>query len=286
MDAFQLTVLATAALATSILSAVVGMAGGITLLSVMLLFLEPLTAIPLHGVVQLISNASRTAIQRRYVDRAILWRYSWFLLPMGFAGLAVAQALPSSGVRAGIGLFVLLATWAPAWLMLGTHPERADPSRRFAALGVIPSMQGSHQTSDMYWIEERLGPERVNGAYAWRSLRDTGVIIPNGSDTPVEFPNPLISFRAFFTRMDAEGYPEGGWHPEQRMTRQEALLSVTLWPAQASFMEEDVGSLVRGKYADFVVLDRDIMTVAESEILDSQVIMTFLGGERVFSREN
>lgn len=163
------------------------------------------------------------------------------------------------------------------------HP---DDIPRFAALGVIPSMQGSHQTSDMYWIEERLGPERVNGAYAWRSLRDTGVIIPNGSDTPVEFPNPLISFRAFFTRMDAEGYPEGGWHPEQRMTRQEALLSVTLWPAQASFMEEDVGSLARGKYADFVVLDRDIMTVAESEILDSQVIMTFLGGERVFSREN
>ena len=142
MDAFQLTVLATAALATSILSAVVGMAGGITLLSVMLLFLEPLTAIPLHGVVQLISNASRTAIQRRYVDRAILWRYSWFLLPMGFAGLAVAQALPSSGVRAGIGLFVLLATWAPAWLMLGTHPERADPSRRFAALGGLVGLLG------------------------------------------------------------------------------------------------------------------------------------------------
>ncbi len=142
MDAFQLGILAAAALATSILSAIVGMAGGITLLSVMLLFLEPLAAVPIHGVVQLISNASRAAIQRRHVDRSILWRYSWLLIPMGFAGLAVARTLPSSSVRAGIGLFVLIATWVPAWLMLGTHPERADPSRRFTALGGVVGFLG------------------------------------------------------------------------------------------------------------------------------------------------
>jgi predicted amidohydrolase YtcJ len=153
---------------------------------------------------------------------------------------------------------------------------------RFAELGVIPSMQGSHQTSDMYWALDRLGNQRVVGAYAWHALRETGVIIPNGSDTPVESANPLISFRAFFTRQDANGWPEGGWHPEQRVSRQEALLSMTLWPAQAAFMELEVGSITEGKLADFVILDTDIMTVPEDQILATKVRRTFLGGITVY----
>ena len=153
---------------------------------------------------------------------------------------------------------------------------------RFARLGVIPSMQGSHQTSDMYWALDRLGEERARGAYAWRSLRETGVIIPNGSDTPVESANPLISFRAFFTRQDARDWPPGGWFPDQRLTREEALLSITLWPAQAAFMEREVGSITPGKLADFVVLDRDIMTVPETEVLATRVRRTVLGGRTVF----
>ncbi len=161
-----------------------------------------------------------------------------------------------------------------------------DDIARFAELGVIPSMQGSHQTSDMYWAADRVGPDRIRGAYAWRSLLDTGVIVPNGSDFPVESANPLISFRAFFTRRDADGWPEGGWHPEQRTSREEALLSMTLWPAQAAFMEDVVGSLSPGKYADFVVLDRDIMTVSEDQILETKVLMTFLGGRLIHERSN
>lgn len=153
---------------------------------------------------------------------------------------------------------------------------------RFARLGVIPSMQGSHQASDMYWAANRLGPARLLGAYAWRSLRETGVIIPNGSDFPVEPVNPLISFHSFVTRQDAAGYPAGGWFPSQRLTREEALLSMTLWPAQASFMEHEVGSLTPGKYADFVVLDRDIMTAPAAEILDARVVRTVLGGVTVW----
>ncbi len=153
---------------------------------------------------------------------------------------------------------------------------------RFAQLGVIPSMQGSHQTSDMYWAINRIGWSRAAGAYAWRSLLNTGVVIPNGSDFPVESPNPLISFRAFFTRMDANDFPPGGWFPGQRTTRQEALLSITLWPAYAAFMEDVSGSLTPGKYADFVVLDRDIMTVAETEVLGTQVLATYLGGKPVY----
>ncbi len=153
---------------------------------------------------------------------------------------------------------------------------------RFAQLDVIPSMQGSHQTSDMYWAIDRLGWTRVQGAYAWRSLLNTGVVIPNGSDFPVESPNPLISFAAFVTRQDANGWPAGGWFPDERTTRAEALKSMTLWPAYAAFMEEVSGSLTPGKYADFVVLDQDIMTVAPERILDTQVLMTVLGGNVVY----
>jgi uncharacterized membrane protein YfcA len=134
---FEFSVLAVAALATSILSAVVGMAGGITLLAVMLLFLEPMVAIPLHGVVQLVSNSSRAVIQRTHLKWGIIGRYSVLLLPMGFAGLWLVQALPPGSIRLLIGVFVLLATWAPGWLLLGTHPERTNPTLRFLVLGGV-----------------------------------------------------------------------------------------------------------------------------------------------------
>ena len=155
---------------------------------------------------------------------------------------------------------------------------------RFAALGVIPSMQTSHQTSDMYWIANRLGPTRVLGAYAWRSLLNTGVVIPNGTDAPVEAVNPMIRFHAAVTRQDADGWPAGGWFPAERMTRDEALRSLTIWPAYAAFMEQVAGSLTPGKYADFTVLDRDIMTAAPETILETQVVMTVLGGVPVYQR--
>jgi len=155
---------------------------------------------------------------------------------------------------------------------------------RFAQLGVIPSMQAVHQTSDMYWAPTRLGYARTFGAYAWRSLLNTGVIIPNGSDYPVERVNPLFSFHAAVSRQDDNSWPPGGWFPEQKMTREEALKSMTIWPAQAAFQEQTMGSLTPGKYADFVILDRDIMTVPESEILGANVVATYIGGRVVFER--
>ena len=156
---------------------------------------------------------------------------------------------------------------------------------RFAQLDVIPSMQGSHQTSDMYWVPNRLGWARSVGTYAWRSLLNTGVVIPNGSDLPVEASNPLISFHSFITREDADNFPPGGWFPEQRTTRQEALWSITRWPAYAAFMENESGTLTAGKYADFVVLDRDIMTVAPEEVLGTRVLITVLGGRTVYRQD-
>jgi uncharacterized membrane protein YfcA len=137
LEALDLAILAAAAFATSILSAVVGMAGGITLLAVMLLFLEPLAAIPLHGVIQLVSNSSRTVIQRRHLDLRILLHYSALLVPMGWVGLHLANALPAAATRVIIGIFVLIATWFPGWLMLGTHPEETHPGRRFIVLGGV-----------------------------------------------------------------------------------------------------------------------------------------------------
>jgi hypothetical protein len=156
---------------------------------------------------------------------------------------------------------------------------------RFAQLGVIPSMQGSHQSSDAPMAMNRIGWTRAQGAYAWRSLLSTGVVIPNGTDFPVEAVNPLIGFHALVSRQDASHWPAGGWFPAERMTREEALLSMTLWPAYASFTEGVQGSLTPGKYADFVVLSQDIMTVAPERILETGVLMTVLGGRVVYQKE-
>ncbi len=153
---------------------------------------------------------------------------------------------------------------------------------RFAALGVIPSMQSTHQTSDMRWAEARLGPQRIRGAYAWRSLLNTGAIIPNGTDFPVEEVNPIITFHSAVTRQDATNWPPGGWYPGEAMTREEALKSMTIWAAFAGFQENVMGSLTPGKYADFVILDRDIMTIKENEILSTRVLATYLGGIAVY----
>ena len=158
-----------------------------------------------------------------------------------------------------------------------------DDIPRFAALGVIPSMQASHQSSDMYWIGKRLGPTRLPGAYAWRSLLNSGVVIPNGSDFPVEQVNPLISFHAAIARQDANDWPAGGWYPEQRMTREEALRSMTLWPAYSAFQEKEMGSITPGKFADFVVLDQDIMRVPAELVLNTRVLSTYVGGKAVYS---
>ena len=153
---------------------------------------------------------------------------------------------------------------------------------RFAQLGVIPSMQTSHQTSDAAMTMNRVGFTRTLGAYAWRSLLNSGVVIANGTDFPVEQVNPLIGFHSAITRQDPSGWPAGGWFPDERMTREEALMSMTVWPAYAAFMESLSGSLSPGKYADFVVLDQDIMTIAAERILDTHVVMTVLGGTTVY----
>jgi predicted amidohydrolase YtcJ len=153
---------------------------------------------------------------------------------------------------------------------------------RFAKLGVIASMQTSHAISDMFFAPSRLGPDRIKGAYAWRSLLDAGAIITGGSDAPVEQGDPIIEFYAAVTRRAQDGYAGADWGLDQRMTREEALRILTIAPAYAAFQEQERGTIEEGKLADFTVLSADIMQVPDAEILKSRVAMTVIGGEVVF----
>jgi len=156
---------------------------------------------------------------------------------------------------------------------------------RFRALGVVPSMQATHCTSDMPWAEERLGPDRLRGAYAWRSLLDTGVVIAGGSDFPVESPNPFYGIYASVTRRPLSG-DDRGWQPGQRMTREEAVRSFTTWNAYASHQEGDVGALAPGRRADLIVCSDDVFTCPESRIKDIVPLVTMVGGEVAYRRRS
>jgi predicted amidohydrolase YtcJ len=149
---------------------------------------------------------------------------------------------------------------------------------RFARLKVIPSMQFTHATSDMRWAEDRVGPDRLKGAYAWATLLTQENHIAAGSDFPVESENPLWGVYAAITRQDREGTPDGGWRPEERITREQAFRAFTLDAAWAAFEERDKGSLEPGKLADFVVFDRDVMTCQPKELLHARVRSTVIGG--------
>ena len=159
-----------------------------------------------------------------------------------------------------------------------------DDIERFAALGVIASVQPTHATSDMPWAGERVGPDRLRGAYPWRRLVDAGVQIALGSDFPVERVDPLLGFYAAVTRQDADQMPAGGWYGNQVLTRAEALKGFTLDAATAGFMEDEVGSIAPGKRADFVVMSQDLMTVPPEQILDTEVVATFVDGVPVYER--
>ena len=155
---------------------------------------------------------------------------------------------------------------------------------RYRELRVIASMQPTHATSDMPWAEDRLGSERIKGAYAWRSLLDAGARLAFGSDFPVEQVNPFLGIYSAVTRQDLEGKPEGGWYPEQKLTVEEAVRGFTVWAAYAQFQEDEIGMIRAGMYADFTVIDRDIFQVSPREIAEAEVLMTIVGGEIVYQR--
>jgi len=156
---------------------------------------------------------------------------------------------------------------------------------RFAKLNVIASMQTTHATSDMPWVPARIGEARAReGAYVWARLMRSGVVLANGSDFPVEEPNPMLGFYAAITRQDPQGQPAGGWMPEERLSRDDALKAFTLNAAYAAHAEKDLGSLEAGKLADMVLLDKNVMTIDAREILSTSPILTVIGGEVVYER--
>ena len=179
----------------------------------------------------------------------------------------------------------------PRWRV--EHAQIVDPADlpRFAKLGVIPSMQPSHAISDLFFALARLGMDRLAGAYAWQSFLKSGAIICGGSDAPVERGEPMIEFYAAVARkplpstregLPAEALAKAGWHPEQAVSREDALKMFTLWPAYAVFEEKDKGKIDIGMLADFTVLSADIMKIPEPEILKTRAEMTIIGGEIVY----
>ncbi|MCB2200273.1 amidohydrolase [bacterium] len=154
---------------------------------------------------------------------------------------------------------------------------------RFAELGIIPSMQPTHATSDMPWAEERLGEDRLEGAYAWQQFLDAGCLLPFGSDFPVERPDPRLGLYAAVTRMDAEGNPEGGWLPDQRVSREQALAGFSRNAAFAAF-EED--AWMNGDLGDSTTFDRDLLTCTPQELLEAKVLLTIVNGRVVYDADH
>ncbi|MFH6602123.1 amidohydrolase [Maribacter algicola] len=144
--------------------------------------------------------------------------------------------------------------------------------------GIIPSVQPTHATSDMYWAEERLGEERIKGAYAFKKLLDAAGMVALGTDFPVEQVSPFLTFYAAVTRQDIDGYPEGGFQSDQALTREEALKGMTIWPAYSNFEENEKGSIEVGKFADFVIYSDDLMQVPVEQIPTIQAQQTFISG--------
>lgn len=173
----------------------------------------------------------------------------------------------------------------PRWRV--EHSQIVNPADipRFKALGVIPSMQPSHAIGDLHFAPSRLSIARLAGAYAWQSFIKSGSIVPGGSDAPVERGEPMIEFYAAVARRDMKGFSGEGWHPEEAVSREQALKMFTIWPAYAAFEETLRGSIEVGKLADFSVLSADIMKIPELEILKTRCLMTVIGGEIVYDRK-
>lgn len=173
----------------------------------------------------------------------------------------------------------------PRWRV--EHAQIVNPADipRFAKLGIIPSMQPSHAIGDLFFAPSRLGIERLAGAYAWESFIKSGIVVPGGSDAPVERGEPMIEFYAAVARKDQKGFSGEGWHPEEAVTREQALKMFTVWPAYAAFEEKLRGSIEVGKLADLTILSADIMKIPEADILKTRCVMTVINGEIVYEKE-
>lgn len=153
---------------------------------------------------------------------------------------------------------------------------------KFGKYNIVPSVQPTHATSDMYWAGDRLGEPRIETAYTFKSLLDQNGYVALGSDFPVEHINPMFTFHAAVARQDAANWPEGGWQPENKLSREEALRGMTIWAAHSNFEEAEKGSIEIGKMADFIFTEKDMMRAPENELRNLKITATYLNGERVY----
>ena len=171
------------------------------------------------------------------------------------------------------------------WRIEHAQVVNAKDFSLFGDNSIVPSVQPTHATSDMYWAGDRLGKERVKGAYAYKQLLEQNGWIPLGTDFPVEDISPFKTFYAAAIRKDAKRWPEAGYQMENALTRQETIRGMTIWAAKANFEEQEKGSLEKGKFADFIILDGDLMQMDAGKILQTQVLKTFVNGEMVYERK-
>lgn len=196
------------------------------------------------------------------------------------------HAIGDSGARTILKIYadVLKGTNDKRWRI--EHAQVMDPAdfHYFTDYSIIPSVQPTHATSDMYWAADRVGPQRIQAAYAYKQLLQTNGWMPLGTDFPVEYIEPIKTFYAAVVRQDAKGFPAGGFQPVNALTRKEAIYGMTIWAAKAAFEEKEKGSLERGKAADFIMLDKDLIKCGVTEILGTKVLGTWVSGERVWGK--
>ncbi|MES2702022.1 MAG: amidohydrolase [Bacteroidota bacterium] len=196
------------------------------------------------------------------------------------------HAIGDSGNRVILGIYnkYLQGKNDKRWRIEHAQVVNQADFELFGKTSVIPSVQPVHATSDMYWAKDRLGEERLKGGYAYKQLLQQNGWLPLGTDFPVEDIPPVNTFYAAVIRKDSKGFPEGGFQPENALTREQALRGMTIWAAKAGFLEEEVGSIEVGKKADFVIMDKDLMAAPEAELLGVKCVGTFVGGRRVYGR--
>lgn len=196
------------------------------------------------------------------------------------------HAIGDSGNRTILNIYgkYLKTTNDLRWRIEHAQVVNENDFALFGKYSIVPSVQPTHATSDMYWAEERLGPKRVKGAYAFNDLLKQNGWIPLGTDFPVEDIDPLKTFYAAVFRRDAKGWPEKGYQTENALTREATLRGMTIWAARSNFEENEKGSIEKGKLADFVVLDTDLMAATFEQVLKTTVLKTISGGETVYSK--
>ncbi len=194
-----------------------------------------------------------------------------------------SHSIGDSSLKVFADLYGKQSTKDSRWRIEHCQIVSKEDLKKIKEFGIIPSVQPTHATSDMYWAEERIGKVRLKTAYAYKDLLEAAGLLALGTDFPVEDISPFKTFYAAVFRKDANGFPKEGFQMENALSREEAIKGMTIWGAYANFEEKEKGSLEKGKFADLVILDTDLMKCEEGKILKTKVVATYINGKIVYS---